>query len=110
MTVCIGDLRRVVVIQSSTGTADGMGGKEDITWSDFLKVFAKIEPYSAREQFEKQQLKPRVTHKVTIRYVDGLTSDMRVKYGDRYLQIKGIRNIFEKDRFMELACEEGVPA
>lgn len=106
----IGEMRQRIILQDASESSDGMGGLGESTWSDFKILWAKIEPYSAKEAYEKHELKHRVTHKVTIRYLDGVTSDMRVKFGERYLQIKGIRTVDERKRFIELACEEGVPA
>lgn len=102
-------MRQRIVIQQATNTADGLGGFTE-SWSEYKTVWAKISPYSAKEAWEKMELKHRITHKVGIRYLSGVTSDMRVKFGTRYLQIKGIRILDERKRFMELACEEGVPA
>lgn len=106
----IGEMRHRISVEQSSGTADGMGGYTSLVWTEFAKVWAKIEPKTARENFEKKELKHQITHKVTVRYIDGLASDMRLKFGDRYFQIKGIRIVLEKTRYMELDCKEGAPA
>lgn len=106
----IGDLSERITIESQQSISDGMGGLAEQEWVTFKNVWAKVEPMSANQVLWAQHLEHRVTHKITIRFLDGLKSDMRVKFKGRYLQIKGIRDLIEKNKFMELSCEEGAAA
>ena len=49
-----------------------------------------------------------VTHRVTIRHRDGVTPKMRLKFGARILNIRAVINPAERNRTLELLCEEGV--
>ena len=49
-----------------------------------------------------------MTHRVTIRHRDGVTPKMRLKFGTRILNIRAVINAGERNRTLELLCEEGV--
>lgn len=105
-TYSASQLDKRITLETPTRTDDGIGGG-DITWATFQGAWAKIEPKSANDAFWAKHLEHRVTHKVIIRYVAGVTSKMRVKYGSRYFAIKGVKNVDEASQFLELNCEEG---
>ena len=105
----IGELRTRLVIQTKTRTTDSMGGGT-VTWATFSTVWGSVEQKGANEAFWAKHLEHRVTHKIVIRYLSGVTSDMRISYGSRFFQIKGIMNWEEKNRYLILNCEEGIPA
>ncbi len=107
MAVKAGRLRHRVTLQSAADTADG-GGGFTTTWSDVATVWAAIEPLKSRERLFAQQLENPVTHRVTIRYRAGVTAKMRLEFGARVFNIRGVINAGERDRTLELLCEEGV--
>ncbi len=107
--VTVGEMKHRIAIETKTRVTDGMGGGT-ITWANFSTVWSKIEPRSANETFWAKHLEHRVTHKITIRYLAGVTSEMRIVFGARVFQIKGVRNLEERNRWLVLDCEEGVPA
>lgn len=102
----ISKLRKRITIQSVTRVSDGVGGFTE-SWSTFATRFAAIEPTKAFQIRWADHLEHRVTHKITLRYLSGVTSDMRVVYGSRTFHIRAIRNPEERNRFLELICEEG---
>jgi len=102
-----GMLKHSVTIKSKGLTADGIGGGA-VTWSTVATCRANVSPISAGEAYRFGQLNATVTHKVLIRYRTGITAAMSVVFGSRYFQIRGIKNIEESSRWLELACEEGV--
>lgn len=100
-----GSLRHRVVVEQKTATADGYGGST-LAWTTFATVWAAIEPVSGREYFQAQQFQAAVTHKVTIRYLSGINTTMRVKHNSRVFNIHSILNIEERCRELVLMCEE----
>lgn len=107
--ISVTTLNRVIIIQTPTRTSDEFGGGT-VTWATFSTVWSHINPKNAREDFHSKHLEHRVTHEITIRYLSGVLSNMRISYGSRIFQIKGIMNVEEKNQFLILKCEEGVPA
>jgi len=65
------------------------------------RVFAAIAP-APPGAFDEEK----VTHIVGIRYHPQVTFNTRIRHRDRYLYVKGIQNIEERDHEMVLLCEE----
>lgn len=76
-----GELRQRVTIQEPNDTRDALGGLV-AGWSDVATVWAKVEPVSGREIVEADAVEARITHRVVIRWRDGLRTDMRAVFVD----------------------------
>lgn len=107
MGVKIAELRHRIKFQSLTRTPDGQGGWDE-SWSDFAEVWAKIEPVSASERYFSQQIQQTISHRITIRNLEGLVSEMRILFEDRVFQIHGIRREIEERWFIMIDAQEGV--
>ncbi len=102
-----GSRRTYLTIQHSTATKDGLGA--DVrNWSEFAKVWAQVSPIKGNETFSGSQFKSEVTHKVKIRFLEGLTTRMRILLNGRVLSIEGITNLYEKNRELEILASENV--
>jgi SPP1 family predicted phage head-tail adaptor len=75
-------------------------------WEYVTTAWAQIMPMSGQELFVAQQIQPQLTHKVRLRYMPGITSDMRICYGQRILYIESVINKGEKNIELELNCKE----
>lgn len=84
-----GDLRHRITIQVAARSQNSMGEWID-TWSDLDTVWAAVEPLAGKRYFEAKQANADVTGIVRLRYRTGLQPTMRLKYGDRILQIVSI--------------------
>lgn len=102
----IGKLREYITIETPSESDDGYGGKT-VTWSTHASVWAKIDPISAAQTWHADNLEHRVTHKVTIRELSGVTAKMRISWESRTFYIRHFREILERDRFVEILAEEG---
>lgn len=100
-------LRHTVTLQQNTGTTNAYG--ETVAgWADVATVRAGVEPVSGKEAIAAgANLAEQVT-RVIIRWRSGVTPQMRVVFGTRYLDVKQIINKDETDRSLELLCTEGV--
>lgn len=103
----IAKLKQRISIEQLTRTSDGQGGFTE-TWSLFAEVWSGIEPSSASERFFAQRIESNVSHKITIRWLDGVKSEMRILFEGRIFQIHGVRRINEERWFMILDCIENV--
>ena len=101
------DLQHFVTLQKEVRTADGGGGYA-LSWQDVVKVRAQVKPLSGRERLAAMKLEASVTHKVVIRYRDGVTAAMRLLFRGRPLNIRSVINVDEFDTWLELLVEEGV--
>jgi SPP1 family predicted phage head-tail adaptor len=106
-----GKLRRRVDIEQPLLDQNAIGELEQ-TWSTFAaNVPAQVEPLSGRERIVAQQLNTQLDTRVTLRYISGLTTKMRIKYArtgytPRYLQIEAFVNLDERNREIVVDCTE----
>lgn len=85
-----GHFDKLVQIQADVGTRDPMG---QITpdWHTVGKRWAVIEDRSGRELVQAQQVNADVSAVITLReQYHGLTSQHRIKYGDRIFNIHAV--------------------
>ena len=106
MTLRAGKLRHQVVIQAQDTTQDSYGDAVR-SWEDVATVWAEVRPLSGRELWAAQQTQATTTHQVVLRYLDGVTSSCRVKYGTRLLGIDAVLNPDERNERLVLLCTEG---
>ncbi len=101
----IGDMRHRVTFQEEMKTPDGHKGFT-VTWIYFKEVWGSVTPLSSRERFFSQQIKAEVTHRVEVRYLEGITEAMRISHRGRVLLIAGIIDVEERQEVLEITCAE----
>lgn len=101
-----GTLRKRVTIQAETPTTDSAGGYA-LTWTNVAIVWADIQPVRGQKIFAAGHLEGHITHRVTVRYQSGITTDMRISFGSRVFNIRAVMNTDESNRWLELLVEEG---
>lgn len=103
----VGQLRHRVTIQQLTRVEDEGGGYAEV-WTEVATVWAAIKPLRGNERYEAQQVQSTLTHKVTIRYREGIKPQMRLTYKGRIFDIESVIDIEERHRWLELLCSEVV--
>ena len=104
----VGMLRHQVSLQSPSNTTDAGGGAAK-TFTTLAKIWANIKPVSGQEKYRQGQVQETVTHHVMIRFRSDIGTNYRLLYESRIFNIKHIRNIDERDRYLLLICNEGEP-
>lgn len=99
-----GELRHKVTIQSKTESRSDTG-QVTYSWSDTATVWASIEPLSGRELEFAQAVHSETDHKITVRYT-ALTSEDRIKFGDRTFEVLSVKNPHERNIKLEVMCKE----
>jgi len=94
-----GTLRHRITIQRPVFTQDTGTGAMTPTWVQAFKLWAAIEPLSTRDFIASQAHQSRITARIVIRAIDGLTPDMRVIHGTKKYAIEGI--LPDKDSGLE---------
>lgn len=102
-----GKLREPITIQRKQTASDGMGGQA-LQWVDLFATRADVRPVSGREAVQAMQLQASITHRIYIRYRADLTAADRIMLRGQPLQIRAIINIEMRNRWLELACDQGV--
>ena len=111
MTIKIKDLasrlRKRIVLEQPLSQADGAGGLT-LSWQEFATIWAEILPRRASENLFAGQLENRASHKIMLRYLAGIDTKMRIKFGTRYFNIISILNVEERNKMLEISVEEVV--
>lgn len=93
-----GKLRHRVSIERITRTQDQVTGAISETWTEIAKVWAAVEPLSAREFVQSAAGQSEVTARITIRTRDILATDRIIHRGTVY-NIRGV--LSDKDSGLE---------
>jgi SPP1 family predicted phage head-tail adaptor len=109
-----GTLRHVIKIQTPVLAEDSYSAGSVITsWNDkYRSVRAAIHPMSSREHTEDMKLAGETTHRIRIRFREGITPKLRIihrrKGVDRVFNIKSVINIRELNRELDILCTEEI--
>lgn len=104
-----GRLRHRVQIQVKQRVPDGGGGWSH-EWVTVRTVWAHVEPLSAREFVAAQAVHSEVTTRITIRYRDDITPDMRILHRGKIYNIRGVLPDNHSGlEYLTLPCTEGAP-
>ncbi len=96
-----GALRNRLVIEQVTETRDGFGQAIE-TWATFATVWGSLEPLGGRERFLAAQTHAEATYRSRIRFLEGLTPKMRVRFADK---LYNITHIADDGRRRELVLD-----
>lgn len=100
-----GRLNHKVVIEQRVETKNTLG--EDITtWTEYKTTWAKVSPLSGKEYLSNNEFQSVITGRVSMRYLSGVTVDMRINWDNRIFNIKSIINTDERNRELILMVEE----
>ncbi|WP_158738629.1 phage head closure protein [Alteribacillus sp. YIM 98480] len=102
-----GKLRQRILIQNEESVRQP-GGTYETEWVTFLESWARVVPLSGTERYQAQQVQSKLSHRVEMRYREGVKPQMRVKYGDRIFEIEAVLNLNEMNREIHLMCSEVV--
>ena len=101
-----GELRERVTVQVASGTTNALG-ETVLTWSDSSAVWASVEGVSAREALLAGQQETTISHRVRLRYLPGLTQQMRFSWRGRTLDIVSLLEHNNRSEH-EAVCQEQV--
>ncbi|WP_412526094.1 phage head closure protein [Burkholderia lata] len=68
--------------------------------------WAKIEPVGAAVYSGSVQIDEKVTHRIYLRYLDGITTDYEVVYREQVFRVKRVSDLNGARRFTVLEVEE----
>lgn len=103
-----GWLRHRVGFEAATETPDGAGGA-GLAWASVATLWAAIEPVSAREAAVADHRTGVVTHKITIRWRDGIAGGMRAVFRGRHFRLQAIHDPDETRRYLVATATEEAP-
>ena len=102
-----GRLRHRVAIYSKTATQNSFG-EEVITWTLFGTYWAAVEPLQGREMLEARTDTAELTVRIRMRYISGITPEMRAIWGSNTYDILTVTDIKSMQREQHLMCHQVV--
>lgn len=103
-----GNLRAKAIIQSIGDTVNDFGEIEKGDYQTFKTVWCSITPISGKESFLSNADFAKVSHKIKIRYIDGINASQRLTWRGRIFNFIYPRNIGEMNKEIEILAEEVV--
>ncbi|WP_345993760.1 phage head closure protein [Sulfurimonas sp. HSL-1716] len=100
-----GNLKHKVEIKQHTGTRDTFGGVADDDVL-FATVYVSIVPLSGKEYFVSKSVNSEVTHQIEMRFIPGVTPDMKIVYGTREFDINSVINVREANKTLQIMATE----
>jgi len=91
----LGPMRHRIVIQLATETQDTYGDTT-FAFAKVREVWAEVKPVSGTESFDQEQVDARITHRIRMRYFDGLTASHRIVHRSRNFHIIQVINTDER--------------
>lgn len=99
-------LKHKLMLQQEVRISDDAGGYSR-DWKDIAALWAEIIPMHGDERSIAGNLQADITHKILLRYREGVTADMRLLFDKRAFNIRSVINTHEKNETLELYVSEG---
>lgn len=94
-------LRHRLMLETSTLAADGA-----LLWTPVAVVFGALEPIGEGEGEAGASMNGRVTHRIQLRWRDGVSSRDRLVMGARIFRIVAVRDLDERRTHLLIRAEE----
>jgi SPP1 family predicted phage head-tail adaptor len=105
-----GSLRHIIDLKARDVGTDAYGALKNTWGREKAGVHAEVRELVGRELLTAQKIHPEISHRVTIRYLSGVSPLDRVIFEGRVLDIQVVLNPDGRRIAMELYCIERVGA
>lgn len=95
--------QRITLLAPNTGR-DSYG--EALAPTTFATAWAQIQMLAGKYSEKQEQVITEATHKITMRYMSGITTAMKVQYDSRIFDIEAVFDPNETKRVLVLFCFE----
>lgn len=102
-----GSMRERLTFQKKVETRSSFN-EGVVSYEDHCTVWGSITPNSGRKYYEALQSTSEVKGEIRIRPRSDIEPTMRIKYGNRYLEIVSIVNIQERNRELLIYYRENL--
>jgi len=105
-----GKYNKVITIEARNYPREretNLHGEHKAFWKHIATVRASVEPLQGREYFSGPFQMGENIVRVRIRYIEGVTRKMRIRYGNRVFDIYSVIDSMESHRELQLMCKEG---
>lgn len=102
----IGKMDKRITFLVQGGGTDAMGQEIEGEWQPYKTVWSTVKALRGGEYWEAQKVRPEKTYKVTTRYYPDITTDMKIQYGNKILEIENVNDVNEAHYMLEMQCVE----
>lgn len=103
-----GKLRSSVTIEQRGTVTRSESGAVSYQWPEVATVRADVNQVGGTEQAAPDGFQRTAPYRIRIRYRTDLTTDMRLDFGGKKLEILAINNIDQMNRWLEITAQEGL--
>lgn len=103
----IGALRRRLRIEVPSLSAKEGGGAA-VAWQSMGTMWAELIPLAGREVFQADGVSAIAMYEIRTRFRAEVTPEMRFVMGERVFEIRAVRDIEGRRRWLSCLCEERV--
>ena len=100
-----GQLRHKIEFLTISDVQDATGGTSEGE-THFAWTMAEIKPVSGNEKFVANQVFPEATSQIKCRYVSGVTTKHKIKFGERRFDILNAQNKDERGIELYIVVKE----
>lgn len=101
----VGQLKHLVTVMLRHDVPDAFTSL-DAQYTAPRDVWAALLPVSGATWVGSRQIDSQITHRIVVRFLDGITSDHEITYGARRFRIRRISDWEERGRWTLMDCEE----
>lgn len=101
-----GKLRERITVEQAAETRNSLG-ETVLSWTTFAERWASVEGVSSREALELGRVEVSISHRVRLRYLDGMTHNMRIIWRGRTLEIVSLLEYGNRSEHVAI-CQEAV--
>lgn len=102
----IGLRKHYLAIQAYTESSRDAHGAPVGAWATAGNRWGFMQPLRGEELLHAQQIKSTVTHRCTMEFYSGLTTDHRINFNGRNFSIEAVLDVDEDNREHVVACSE----
>lgn len=102
--IAAGDLRHRIKIMDLTNAQSSTGGTSPKNVTLFRECWASVTTLVGADKYAAAQRISEVTHKITIRYADGISSSQVIFFQDKYFEIVDPRDPDGQKIMLEIDC------
>ncbi len=96
---------KLISIESLTRTVDSVGDSIE-TWSTFATAWVEIKTESGREFQHAREQHSELSHVLSLRYLSGITSKMRINIDGDYYNILSVFDPSRRKSELRIYCSE----
>ncbi|MFO0939829.1 MAG: phage head closure protein [Pirellulales bacterium] len=106
----ISRLKHRITLLEQQPELDSLGRQKrgNAYWQPVAVVWAEVRQINGQEIERAKQMLATCSHMIAIRYREGVTTSMRVKFGDRQFEIRAVLDADSGGRELQLVCGEAI--